>query len=376
MLLKKNIPHLIVGGTRFFERMEIKDAIAYLRIIVSDIDSLALERIINIPKRGIGEKTIQRLNALARENNLSLLKAIKLALTEDYLTNRISEELIRFINLLEVWRKAASSKAISHIDLAEKVLDESGYTDMLQNERTPEAEGRLENLKELVSGLNDFNNLQEFLDHVSLVMENQTDRDPNKISLMTMHGSKGLEFKRVYMPGWEEETFPNKRSMDDNGQKGLEEERRLAYVGLTRAKESCVISYAENRFKFGDFSFNIESRFIKELPEEHIEILTPTGLFAHTFNDRDNNSYLIEERSTYRSPGWARLTKNISSQPSQVVFRDKGPSKAFSINERVFHEKFGYGLIFSLEGDKATVNFEKSDQKNIKTSFLTHEKDV
>ena len=178
------------------------------------------------------------------------------------LGKKIQENLGRFIDMLDVWRDVGSSDKKNHIDLVEQVLDESGYTDMLQNEQTPESEGRLENLKELVSSLNDFSDIQAFLDHVSLVMENQVDRNPDKVSLMTLHASKGLEFKQIYLPGWEEETFPNKKSLDDNGQNGLEEERRLAYVGITRAKLLCTISSAESRYKFGDFNFNLESRFI------------------------------------------------------------------------------------------------------------------
>ena len=207
-------------------------------------------------------------------------------------------------------------------------------------------------------------------------MENQTDRSPDKISLMTLHGAKGLEFKKVYLPGWEDDTFPNKRSIDENGQKGLEEERRLAYVGLTRAKESCVISYAENRFKFGEFVFNIESRFIKNLPRENIEDLTPSGLFTHNFDDQGSNGKNFEETSIYRSPGWTRLKENLNTKPPGFPIKNKSELKTFSVGERVFHEKFGYGIISTLESDKATVDFEKSDQKNIKTTFLTHEKDV
>ena len=376
MLLKKDIPHVIIGGTRFFERMEIKDAIAYLRIINSSLDGLALERIINVPKRGIGEKTIQKINSIARDSNITFFEAIQLAIKEDLLTSRVIDELTKFINLLEVWKNDYSWEKTSHIELAERVLDESGYTDMLQNEGTPESEGRLENLKELVSSLNDFHDLQSFLDHVSLVMENQADRSSDKVSLMTLHGSKGLEFNKVYLPGWEDDTFPNKRSMDETGQKGLEEERRLAYVGLTRAKNSCVISYAENRFKFGEFSFNFESRFIKDLPKENIEDLTPSGLFTHNFDQNSASGMLFEESSLYRSPGWSRLKQNSDNKPSIFLNKNRTPLKNFSVGQRVFHEKFGYGSILSLEADKAVVDFEKSDQKNIKTGFLTHEKDV
>ena len=374
MLLRRDIPHIIIGGTRFFDRQEIKDAVAYLRIINSDTDSLALERIINVPKRGIGEKSLQQLHNIARENNYSLLDATRHALKSNLLSKKIQENLGRFLDMLEIWRDVGFSSEKNHVDLVEQVLDESGYTDMLQNEQTPEAEGRLENLKELVSSLSDFSDLQSFLDHVSLVMENQIDRNPDKISLMTLHASKGLEFKQVYLPGWEEETFPNKKSLDDNGQNGLEEERRLAYVGITRAKLACTISSAESRYKFGDFNFNLESRFIKELPNQFIQDLTPSGF--QSSNAINQSSFLEQESSFYRSPGWSRLQSNLTNNPSPFFNNSPHVTKTFSIGDRVFHEKFGYGIISELENDKALVDFEKADRKNIKTAFLTNEKEL
>ncbi len=374
LLLRRDIPHIIIGGTRFFDRQEIKDAIAYLRIINSDTDSLALERIINVPKRGVGERSLQQLHNIARENNFSLLDSIRHALRFNLLSKKIQENLGRFLDMLEIWRDGGFSSEKNHIDLVEQVLDESGYTDMLQNEQTPESEGRLENLKELVSSLSDFSDLQSFLDHVSLVMENQVDRNPDKISLMTLHASKGLEFKQIYLPGWEEETFPNKKSLDDNGQIGLEEERRLAYVGITRAKIACTISSAESRYKFGDFNFNLESRFIKELPNHFVEDLTPSGF--QSSNAVNQSAFLEQESSFYRSPGWSRLQNNLTSNPSPFFNNAPRVTKTFSIGDRVFHEKFGYGIISGLENDKALVDFEKADRKNIKTAFLTNEKEL
>ena len=374
LLLRRDIPHIIIGGTRFFDRQEIKDAVAYLRIINSDADSLALERIINVPKRGIGEKSLQQLHNIARENNFRLIDAVHYAVKTGLLGKRIQENLGRFIEMLDVWRAVGSSDKKNHIDFVEQVLDESGYTDMLQNEQTPESEGRLENLKELVSSLNDFTDLQAFLDHVSLVMENQVDRNPDKVSLMTLHASKGLEFKQVYLPGWEEETFPNKKSLDDNGQNGLEEERRLAYVGITRAKLLCTISSAESRYKFGDFNFNLESRFIKELPNNYVEDLTPSGF--QSSNALNQSNFLEQEPSFYRSPGWSRLQNNMANNSSPFFNSASNVNKIFNVGDRVFHEKFGYGIITELEADKALVDFEKADRKNIKTAFLTSEKDL
>ena len=374
LLLRRDIPHMIIGGTRFFDRQEIKDAVAYLRIINSDTDSLAFERIINVPKRGIGEKSLQQLHNIARENNFSLLDAARHAFRSNLLGKKIQENLGRFLDMLEIWRSMGFSSQKNHVDLVEQVLDESGYTDMLQNEQTPESEGRLENLKELVSSLSDFSDLQSFLDHVSLVMENQVDRNPDKISLMTLHASKGLEFKQIYLPGWEEETFPNKKSLDDNGQIGLEEERRLAYVGITRAKIACTISSAESRYKFGDFNFNLESRFIKELPNQFVEDLTPSGL--QSSNLINQSTFLEQESSFYRSPGWSRLQSNLKNNPSPFFNTPQHVTKTFSIGDRVFHEKFGYGIVSELENDKALVDFEKANRKNIKTAFLTNEKDL
>ena len=374
LLLRRDIPHIIIGGTRFFDRQEIKDAVAYLRIINSDADSLALERIINVPKRGIGEKSLQQLHNIARENNFRLIDSVRHAVKTGLLGKKIQENLRSFIDMLEIWRDVSSSDKKNHIDLVEQVLDESGYTDMLQNEQTPESEGRLENLKELVSSLNDFSDLQAFLDHVSLVMENQIDRNPDKVSLMTLHASKGLEFKQIYLPGWEEETFPNKKSLDDNGQNGLEEERRLAYVGITRAKLLCTISSAESRYKFGDFNFNLESRFIKELPDNCVEDLTPSGF--QSSNAMNQSNFLEQESSFYRSPGWSRLQNNIGNNSAPFFNSASNVNKAFNLGDRVFHEKFGYGIIAELESDKALVDFEKADRKNIKTAFLTSEKDL
>ncbi len=374
LLLRRDIPHIIIGGTRFFDRQEIKDAVAYLRIINSDADSLALERIINVPKRGIGEKSLQQLHNIAREKNFRLIDAVRHAVKTGLVGKRIQENLGQFIDMLDIWRDVGSSDKKNHIDLVEQVLDESGYTDMLQNEQTPESQGRLENLKELVSSLNDFSDLQAFLDHVSLVMENQVDRNPDKVSLMTLHASKGLEFKQVYLPGWEEETFPNKKSLDDNGQNGLEEERRLAYVGITRAKLLCTISSAESRYKFGDFNFNLESRFIKELPNNYVEDLTPSGF--QSSNALNQSNFLEQEPSFYRSPGWSRLQNNMANNSSPFFNSASNVNKIFSVGDRVFHEKFGYGIITELEADKALVDFEKADRKNIKTAFLTSEKDL
>jgi DNA helicase-2/ATP-dependent DNA helicase PcrA len=374
LLLRRDIPHIIIGGTRFFDRQEIKDAVAYLRIINSDADSLALERIINVPKRGIGEKSLQQLHNIAREKNFRLIDAVRHAVKTGLVGKKIQENLGRFIDMLDLWRDVGSADKKNHIDLVEQVLDESGYTDMLQNEQTPESEGRLENLKELVSSLNDFSDLQAFLDHVSLVMENQVDRNPDKVSLMTLHASKGLEFKQVYLPGWEEETFPNKKSLDDNGQNGLEEERRLAYVGITRAKLLCTISSAESRYKFGDFNFNLESRFIKELPNNYVEDLTPSGF--QSSNALNQSNFLEQEPSFYRSPGWSRLQNNMANNSSPFFNSASNVNKIFNVGDRVFHEKFGYGIITELEADKALVDFEKADRKNIKTAFLTSEKDL
>lgn len=272
-------------------------------------------------------------------------------------------------------------KTFNHIELAEIILEESGYTDMWGNEKTPDAPGRLENLKELVKALDQFENLQGFLEHVSLIMENETDDNALKVSIMTLHGSKGLEFKHIYLPGWEDGLFPSQRSMDESGKFGLEEERRLAYVGITRAEELCTISFVANRRIFGQWQSALPSRFIDELPEEHIEILTPPGLYGGSFGAAAPNVSSFseindKENDTYNSPGWRRMKERSRFKETFVDnTKDLGilESEAVDIsdlNGRIFHQKFGYGKITSKDGDKLTILFEKAGEKKVLAKYI------
>ena len=278
---------------------------------------------------------------------------------------------------------------VSHMELAEIVLDESGYTTMWQMDKNPNSPGRLENLKELVKALENFENLQGFLEHVSLVMDNDKQDAEQKVSIMTLHAAKGLEFPAVFLPGWEDGLFPSQRSMDESGLKGLEEERRLAYVGITRAEAVCTISFAGNRRVFGQWQSQLPSRFIDELPEEHVEVLTPPGLYGGGYGAAAGETRVnsrIDERVAqadgYNSPGWKRMQARASerglSQPreSRTQVIDLTATSSFTLGERVFHQKFGYGAITDIEGDKLEVDFEKAGLKKVVAKFVTTHDDV
>ena len=375
------LPYRVIGGPRFYERAEIRDAMAYFRAAISKEDGLALQRIINKPKRGIGDKAQQKINLEARNNNISLLDAAKSLCEKEELSGRAKKELKILLAQLDRWHKISLDKTFNHIELAEIILEESGYTDMWGNEKTPDAPGRLENLKELVKALDQFENLQGFLEHVSLIMENETDDNALKVSIMTLHGSKGLEFKHIYLPGWEDGLFPSQRSMDESGKFGLEEERRLAYVGITRAEELCTISFVANRRIFGQWQSALPSRFIDELPEEHIEILTPPGLYGGSFGAAAPNVSSFseindKENDTYNSPGWRRMKERSRFKETFVDnTKDLGilESEAVNIsdlNGRIFHQKFGYGKITSKDGDKLTILFEKAGEKKVLAKYI------
>ena len=268
------LPYRVIGGPRFYERLEIRDAMAYFRIAVSQDDSLAFERIINTPKRGIGEKAQQTIAVLARQNQISLFQGARLAVREGHLKGRAQSELKTLIASIERWSEMIASQK-NHIEIAEIILDESGYTDHWRKLKTPDAPTRLDNLKELIKALEGFENLSGFLEHVALIMENEAHDNSAKISIMTLHAAKGLEFPVVFLPGWEDGLFPSQRALDEKGEDALEEERRLAYVGITRAEEFCVISFASNRLLYGSWQSSLPSRFVDDLPEKHIEVLTP-----------------------------------------------------------------------------------------------------
>lgn len=396
------LPYKVIGGPRFYERMEIRDAMAYFRLVVSPGDDLAFERIVNTPKRGLGDKAQQTIQMTARENGVSLVDGARIAVDNGLIKGKGGKALRELIDGLARWNGMTRGPRIeveddtviddgaplrfgepevSHIELAQIILDESGYTAHWQNEKTPEAPGRLENLKELVNQLDNFENLQGFLEHVSLVMDNEQEGDGAKVSIMTLHAAKGLEFPAVFLPGWEDGLFPSQRSMDESGIKGLEEERRLAYVGITRAEEVCTISFAANRRVFGQWQNAMPSRFIDELPEEHVEVLTPPGLYGGGQQTAGIETRAAEA-NVYNSPGWKRMQARQgqygTSQPreSRNTVIDATAVASFTLGERVFHQKFGYGAVIGIEGDKVEVDFDKAGTKKVVSRFLSAKDDV
>ncbi len=400
------LPYRVIGGPRFYERMEIRDAMAYFRVVVSPDDDLAFERIVNTPKRGLGDKAQQTVQKMARSNGVSLLEGARLCVETKAIGGKGGAALGVLIDGITRWRQMlqgplrqvgpaedliqeeGAPSGVSHVELAEIILDESGYTGHWQNDKTPEAPGRLENLKELVKALEGFENLQGFLEHVSLIMDNESDDQEPKVTLMTLHAAKGLEFPAVFLPGWEDGLFPSQRSMDESGLSGLEEERRLAYVGITRAEEVCTISFAGNRRVYGQWQSQLPSRFIDELPEAHVEVLTPPGLYGHQGAMSASASPVeqtmagsnLHDRASkadvYNSPGWRRLQANQGQrtmrQPSEAknMTIDADAVSAFTIGDRVFHQKFGYGEVMSVEGDKLGIEFDKAGSKHVVGRFL------
>jgi DNA helicase-2/ATP-dependent DNA helicase PcrA len=381
--LSIGLPYRVIGGPRFYERQEIRDAMAYFRLAVSPSDDLAFERVVNVPKRGLGDKAVQTIQLQAREDGVSLLEGARYLVAAGKVTGKGAGALRVFVEGVDRWHRATLVPAHNHIELAEMILEESGYTEMWQNDKTPEAPGRLDNLKELVKALEQFDNLQGFLEHVSLIMDNDNDEAEEKVSIMTLHAAKGLEFPVVFLPGWEDGLFPSQRSMDESGLKGLEEERRLAYVGITRAETLCTISFAGNRRVYGQWQSALPSRFIDELPARHIEVLTPPGLYGGGFGAAAARAPMaggIEDRATkadvYNSPGWKRMQDRAQTrgmgQPrearNQII--DLDAVSAFTDGDRVFHTKFGYGTVEAIEGDKLEVAFDKAGVKHVVASFV------
>ncbi|MDA7487058.1 UvrD-helicase domain-containing protein, partial [Candidatus Pelagibacter ubique] len=308
--LKIGLPYRILGGTKFYERAEIKDCVAYLRLIHQPKDDLAFDRIVNNPKRAIGESTIKLIHEFSKTNAVSLEIASKKLIEENLIKPKTKIGLSSFLFLMDKWRNDINIKKINHVKLLQLVLDESGYSSMLRNKKDLENENRLENIKELLSAMKDFDNLENFLEHVALATSVDQDWDGEKVNMMTMHGSKGLEFDVVFLPGWEEGLFPHQKSIEEKGQNGLEEERRLAYVGITRAKKKALISFAMNRFYQGNWIDSMASRFIEELPEKFLE---KNSFFDDSKDNEEdfefNQDFEIEEGT--RSPGWIRYQKRI-----------------------------------------------------------------
>ncbi len=387
------LPYRVIGGPRFYERAEIKDAIAYLDVALNPDNDLKFERIVNVPKRGIGETSVRRVRELARARQNSLYQAARDIVETEDLTGKARRSLTDLLLSFERWRSQIDT--LPHTELAELILDESGYTAMWQADKSPQAQSRLENLKELVRFMHQFDNLQGFIEHVSLVMDADQSDDGDRVSLMTLHAAKGLEFDTVFLSGWEEGLFPHQRSLDESGLAGLEEERRLAYVGLTRAKKSARISFTQNRRTHGLYQAAHPSRFVDELPEVHVEVIeapSPYGgsrsQFGSAYFDAPMRSRFDHDepqfQSTYETPGWKRARERQAASSSNTARRaDRGPvtiegelvassstTSSFKTGERVFHQKFGYGRIAEIDGNKLTIDFEKAGQKRVVDSFV------
>jgi DNA helicase-2/ATP-dependent DNA helicase PcrA len=383
------LPYRVIGGPRFYERQEIRDAMAYFRVAVSPADDLAFERIVNTPKRGLGDKAIQEINRAAREAGVPLLEGARMLVAGGGLTPRPRAALGALVAQFDRWGAELRADGAEHVALAERMLDESGYTGMWQAEKSPDAAGRLENLKELVKALNEFEKLQGFLEHVSLVMDNASEDSAPKVSIMTLHAAKGLEFPAVFLPGWEDGLFPSQRSMDESGLKGVEEERRLAYVGITRAERLATISFAANRRVYNQWQSQMPSRFIDELPPAHVEVLTPPGLYGGGYGaaaaPAAPGPTIVDRASqadVYNSPGWKRMATRAAERPvsqpreARGMVIDAQAIPAFGPGERVFHQKFGYGTVTAVEGDKLSVAFDKAGEKNVVARYVTASDDV
>ncbi len=371
--LTLGIPYRVIGGARFYERLEIRDALAYLRLVNSADDSLAFERVINTPKRGLGPAAVSVVHQLARQVETSLFKAAREIVETDELRPAARKSMAGFVAQVERWQGLKSD--MPHPELADLILEESGYLEFWQNDKSVEAKGRVENLRELVNALGEFESLPDFLEHVSLVMDTNSQQNQEMVSIMTLHGAKGLEFETVFLPGWEEGLFPNQRAMDEQGLKGLEEERRLAYVGLTRARERAIISFAANRRMHGSWASAIPSRFVDELPHEHIERESDRGIYSaplepsyggfgsgRGWQDNDRTSPGMQRARSY-SGGESQLVR----QAAQKVSESKS---GFGRGERVFHQKFGYGLVTSVEGERLTISFDKAGSKKVLSNFV------
>ncbi len=357
--LKIGLPYQVIGGLRFYERAEIRDAIAYLRVINSTEDQLALERIINKPKRGLGEKTIQQIDYYSKSKKLSFEKSIRIIIETDEFGSKIRSSLKNFIKNIDRWRNFVSPNKLG--ELLELVLEESEYVDMLQKDKSIDAPGKLENLKELVNAINEFDSLSDFLEHIQLVMDGGANSNIDSVKIMTLHAAKGLEFKTIFLPGWEEGIFPNQKSMEEYGQSGLEEERRLAYVGLTRAKENIWIFSANSRLMHGQWIDSIPSRFINEIPEKIVNL----------------NSTFSSSMPFYQSSiatGWkdsfSKIQANLNKRTSSLANTAVSNNLIIHEGERIFHQKFGYGKVLNIDGDKLEIKFEKSDIKKVLASFI------
>ena len=393
------VPYRVIGGPRFYERLEIRDALAYLRLVHQPADDLAFERIYNQPKRGLGDAALQTYNAYARAAGVPLLEAARqLCETED-LKPKVRQTTRDLTQNFARWR--ASIETMKHTELAEMVLEESGYTDMWKKDRSAEAAGRLDNLKELVRSMEEFENLQGFLEHISLVMEAAESDSEDRVTIMTLHAAKGLEFETVFLPGWEEGLFPHQRALDESGRAGLEEERRLAYVGITRAKRRAKLYFATNRRMHGLWNATIPSRFIDELPEAHVDVVEAPGAGYGGYGRGTSRFDQMQpfQGSSYATPGWKRAADRSGAPPAggakswaapgktswsgnsgparqplqiegQLIAKSTGTPSRFASGARVFHIKFGNGTVAEVDGNKLTVDFDKAGRKMVLESFV------
>ena len=428
--IQLGLPYRVIGGPRFYERMEIRDALAYLRVIAQPADDLAFERIVNTPKRGLGDATLQMLHDVARKRRIPLSEAAEAVSATDEMKPKPRLALRTLMESFTRWR--AKKDVMPHTELAEMVLDESGYTDMWQKDRSADAAGRLENLKELVRSMEEFENLAGFLEHISLVMDRESGEGEQAVNIMTLHSAKGLEFATVFLPGWEEGLFPHQRSLDDQGRAGLEEERRLAHVGLTRARKRAKIYFATNRRIHGMWSTTMPSRFLDELPPEHVEVTEAAGGGGFGMSGYGPSRFdeMSSFGSNYTTPGWQRaqqrkgcggfdetgqrrygadeddddsgadadsdhLSPNSSSPPlgrgrsagkagrlgvnqrrgpltieGELIAKSTGAPSLFAVGERVFHQKFGNGNVVAVDGNKLTIAFDKAGEKRVVDSFV------
>ncbi len=426
------LPYRVIGGPRFYERQEIKDAVAYLEVTVNPANDLKFERIVNTPKRGLGDTTVKRIHELGRARSISMFQAAREIVETEELTGKARRSLIELLNAFERWRRKVDD--LKHTELAELILDESGYTAMWQVDKSPQAHSRLENLKELVRSMHQFENLTGFLEHVTLVMDLDAGDDGQRVSIMTLHGAKGLEFDTVYLPGWEEGLFPSQRTLDESGLAGLEEERRLAHVGLTRARRRARISFAQNRRIRGLYQSAAPSRFVDELPEGSVAVVESKSPFGGAYQSfgpafgrhnpfgasrfdqgrfdkarsgggvngksgassrpsgGNSDGFSAGAQSSYSTPGWQRAQQNWRDDPGpkenhggaaksrpvggpitiegELIASSTGHVSQFNVGERIFHEKFGYGRIAEIDGNKLTIDFEKAGQKKVVESFV------
>jgi DNA helicase-2/ATP-dependent DNA helicase PcrA len=394
--------------------MEIRDALAYLRLVNQPADDLAFERIVNVPKRGLGDATVKLLHDYARKRRIPMMEATRAIIATDELKPKPRGALRDLVACFDRWR--IQKDTLPHTELAEIVLDESGYTEMWQRDRSADAAGRLENLKELVRSMEEFENLQGFLEHISLVMDADGAAESEAVSIMTLHSAKGLEFDTVFLPGWEEGLFPHQRTLDDQGRAGLEEERRLAHVGLTRARRRAYIYFASNRRTHGLWSSNLPSRFLDELPEANVEVTEAKGGFGNMGGNYGGSRFdnMTHFGSTYSTPGWQRAQKRTTGPSGfeeyesqdyedmaarddaarpratvermsgfartrrsgpltiegELVAKSTGTSSEFSVGDRVFHQKFGNGNVIVVDGNKLTIQFDKAGEKKVVDGFV------